>query len=258
MKLVTFWENEPNARTPWHIAACLTIMSAKLGDRFLLLTRGNVKDYIGDEHETKKWIFERHRDSDAGTANHYQVAAKSDFIRMKYIYEHGGFWLDADFLCLGNPVSLLDFLAEANIVWGYEAIFGSRPGALCFRAACDTMLEQEFQRWGDPGGIKSYIEALPKGEAMRLPPYIQWAKEAYSYWLWNSPDILLRKDLELSDFLSEGQVVIHLFNSNTERMLDGLRNNDATLFHKLLYYAMSGIPDSVFSHHAYCVRSLLE
>jgi len=231
-------------------------MSAKLGDRFRLLTRDNAKHYIGGEYETKNWIFESHR-GDARAAEKYSVVAKSDFIRLKYIYEHGGFWLDADFLCLGDPASLLDFLSEANIVWEGEAIFGGKPRAACFGAACDTMLEREFQVWGDPGGIKSYIEALSEGEALILPPYINWPKGAYNYW-WDSTDILLRKDIEVSEFLSEGQVVMHLFNTASEPMLAGLRNDGATLFQKLLHHSMRCMPEPTFSHHVYRIRSLLE
>jgi len=245
VKLVTYWENVAGRHTPPHIETFLAIMSAKLSDRFLLLTNHNVVEYIGDAHLRKKWRFsKKDRPEDP-------VVARSDFIRFAYIHEHGGLWIDADFLCIGDPNVLLDLVMGTDtVLWDSEAIFGSRASRIgCFRGACDNMLARKHQIWGDPGGIKTCIDGMNTQE---FPEHLTWPKPAHGYW-WDKTAILLRTDIEPVDFLSGEQAVLHVFHSQS-RFQD---LDDLSLLAKLLRAARAPIPESEYELHANRVRQLI-
>ncbi|MBN0203745.1 hypothetical protein JTL45_34785, partial [Pseudomonas aeruginosa] len=86
------------------------------------------------------------------------IVAKSDFIRMAFVHQHGGAWVDADTLFLRDPTSSL-FPAGLShkLHWNSECIFASQPGNPLLARALATGLEGGAHTWGNPGRIKDIV-----------------------------------------------------------------------------------------------------
>ena len=138
------------------------------------------------------------------------IIAKSDFIRMRYIYLHGGVWIDSDALNVGDAYNISSMLAEHRIIWGYEAFFGAQAGCELFRQASDNMLEADCQTWGNPGKIKDLLKTgkynFTEMPSEWLEPRKKWQYD------WTKTDLLLRNDIDPDDFIGEKQIFLHLHN----------------------------------------------
>lgn len=158
MKIITYWEEPPlGRRTPAYILCCLASMRRALGDDFLLLTKDNLCRWIDFDFNSKQFYFsiigDKVRDSIS------KIVAKSDFLRFKFILEHGGFWLDADSIVLRNFLDPLRGLAsDGHLVWHSEQLFGSPARNSIINSAVSKMVEADRQIFGNPGGIKEMIQ----------------------------------------------------------------------------------------------------
>ncbi|MGI0586392.1 hypothetical protein ACRCOW_32950, partial [Pseudomonas aeruginosa] len=86
---------------PAYVALALVSMRRALGERFQLLTPRSVQGLIDPRILGKPWSFEPLPFTLAEGIE--AIVAKSDFIRMAFVHQHGGAWVDADTLFLrGN------------------------------------------------------------------------------------------------------------------------------------------------------------
>jgi len=143
---------------PRTVQVCLVLQRAFLGSDFLLLTPSNLISHIDCLHEEKCWNFGVPGLDDASKARQ-EIVAFSDFIRMRYVFLHGGFWIDADALPISSPRKLLSLIDDRDCAWGYEVFFGAKPGLAALHKASQKMLEMPCQLWGNPGCIKDEIES---------------------------------------------------------------------------------------------------
>lgn len=88
MKFVSYWENAPGRSMPAYVALSLAWSRHVLGQDFLLLTPRTAPDFIGHDHLRKHWRFQQLPFE--GDEAVLSVVAKSDFIRMAYVLQHGG------------------------------------------------------------------------------------------------------------------------------------------------------------------------
>ena len=218
MKVIAYWEKvDEAADIPWHILLCLAALRIDFQDNFLLLTPKNIDQYIGSDYANKHWSFGTIEESDV-TQKKVSIVAKSDYIRLKYIYEHGGFWFDSDALCVGDPKNIIKLLDSYDVVWGYEAFFGAKAGNQMFKDASDRMLDMPCQIWGNPGEIKAIVEGSKNASIGKIPNgYINPLSSAlYS---WRDTSILFSENFEPNEFLSKDQVFLHLYNKFTEKIV---------------------------------------
>jgi len=218
VKVISYWEKVNEAADiPWHILLCLAALKIDFEDDFLLLTPKNIDQYIGSDYLKKHWSFGTKEENDA-TQKKVSIVAKSDYIRLKYIYEHGGFWFDSDALCVGNPKNIINLLDGYEVVWGYEAFFGAKAGNQIFKDASDRMLDMPCQIWGNPGEIKKIVEDSNNISVGKIPNgYINpLSTVAYS---WSDTSILFSENFEPDEFLSKDQVFLHLYNKFTEKIV---------------------------------------
>jgi hypothetical protein len=186
---------------------------AFLGELFLLLTPNNLSDYIWDDLTRKKWSFGED-DLTEVMQQKMSITAKSDYIRLRYIYEHGGVWIDADCLPLRSPLVYLNYLAEKQWFWWSEVVFGAQPKLEFLSEAATNMIRQPVQKWGNPGKIKDIIKAQNNncGRFILDRHLIKPQDATYS---WNSYDILLNTSTQPKDFISDRQIILNLFNRMT-------------------------------------------
>ena len=218
-KFVCYWESPVNSPVPFHILICLAFLKMKAGEDFVLLTKNNIFNFIDREPVEKKiWSFGA-IEADDFRQNRASIVAKSDFIRLEYIYNHGGFWVDSDGLCVGNCYDVLDLLNLHDMVWGYEAFFGAKPGYKPFKIAADNMIELPCQIWGNPGRVKELLASPEYDQTFKLMPYhLIEPKKIFGY-DWTNAKEVLSSNIKSKDFLDERQVFLHLYNKVT---YDGL------------------------------------
>lgn len=120
---------------PAYVALALVSMRRALGERFQLLTPRSVQGLIDPRILGKPWSFEPLPFTLAEGIE--AIVAKSDFIRMAFVHQHGGAWVDADTLFLRDPTSSL-FPAGLSykLHWHSECIFASQPGNPCLPGRC--------------------------------------------------------------------------------------------------------------------------
>ena len=209
MKAVTYWESAPGNKMPPYIALCIATMRCVLGDSFLFLHENNISDFLkGDFHE-KQWAFKpKDKEQDAEIKS---IVAKSDYIRMAYVEHNGGFWMDADTIVFQDFLPDFD-LTGGSIYWHSEQFFAARAGSPILKAACDRAMADEYQSWGNPGGIKNLINANPDDveiipEKLIDPGYTP----AYKYSNWK---ILLDENIGVDEFLiNKDAKIMKLYNT---------------------------------------------
>lgn len=207
----TYWETpSTTSRIPPYILLGLANMSRMLGEQFCLLTKSNLSDYVQNLDSWKDWRFST--SSDLLTSELMTIVAKSDFLRMRTVYELGGVWMDADSIVLKDFSSMLNTLTH-KLTWHSEQFFGALPGQDILKIASDNMLKAPLQKWGNPGGIKDIIQRNPQAishlnwKTLLDPNY----KIPYNY---KSYDIMINTDVGPEDFLcNKEQILLKMYNS---------------------------------------------
>lgn len=215
MRFVSFWQNPPARRMPPYVALALVSMRRILGDDFILLSDTDVEEVLGRDVSGKEWRFGNLEF--AGCPDALSIVAKSDFIRMAYVYRHGGYWLDADTIALGDPRPRLAADSPADrLHWNSEALFGASPGNSLLAMAIERCQAADRQVWGNPGGIRDVIDTAPsriKPVAYDLldPGY----RPAYRF---ATCEILLDTNIPVEKFLSNSSVtLLKLYNTYLSR-----------------------------------------
>lgn len=93
-----------------------------------------------------------------------ELAGKADILRYELLYNYGGFFIDADSICV-NPLD--DFFTENDsfCCWENEKV---RPGLMCngYLAACRTNQLMDYLIW--------HIRTLPPQKLKELPNLTAW------------------------------------------------------------------------------------
>lgn len=195
---------------PPYIALGIATMQLALGDSFLLLTDKNARDFIGDEYLEKTWAFNQHHKN--LTPEIAAIVAKSDFVRMAYVAQNGGFWIDAD------TIVFKDFLpdlkpADDALHWHSEQFFGANAGNELLVAAARQVIFDEKQVWGNPGDIRSLIEGRPG--AVKPIAFKHLNPGHASGYCYSNCKMLLDRDMPAEEFLTNKDVkLMKLYNSD--------------------------------------------
>lgn len=198
-----------------YVALSLVSIQRVLGDAFLLLTPQNTPDYIGRDYFKKSWRFNSLEfDFSPDVAS---IVAKSDFIRMAYVYHQGGFWLDADSILFAalQPCVFPKTLGD-RLYWYSEALFGAERGNPLLGKAIDNCLSIALQEWANPGDIRALIEN--KADAIVPIPYVHLDpgyRPAYNF---NTCEILQDRHLPIEAFLFNPNLkLLKLYNTYFSR-----------------------------------------
>ncbi len=211
MKTFTYWEIEPGTTAiPPYILLGLVSMRRALGKDFVLLTDRSIRDYVSVELIDRDWRFS-HQSGHLSPAL-MSIVAKSDFLRMQVVSQHGGAWIDADTIVMRDYRPRLNELLGEKLLWHSEQFFCSRPGNRFLLEAANAMGSADRLIWGDPGGIKAAVQknkadidfvSVDFYDPGFYPPY-----GARSY------DVMFRNDLKAEDFLKNGhQCIQKMYNS---------------------------------------------
>lgn len=198
MQYVTYWETAPGRAMPAYVALSLASLKRVLGDQLLFLTPRNTPDYIGHAYLEKDWQFSGLEFD--GCSAITSIVAKSDFIRMAYVYQRGGIWLDADSIMFHDlrPSMFPDVFGD-HLHWYSEVLFGAAPGHPLLGDAIAACLSQPYQQWGNPGGIRDLVadrqDMVSAISGHALDP-------GYSpFYCFNTCEVMFDRHLRPSDFL---------------------------------------------------------
>lgn len=243
---MSYWETAPGATVPPYVALAIVSMQRALGDAFLLLTPRCAPERIGTDFLRKPWGFEPLAfEMDAGIKS---IVAKSDYIRMAYVYRHGGAWIDADTLLFRDPTrSLFPEGLTSNLHWYSEALFGSQKGNPLLGRAVDAALSQSVHPWANPGGIKTIVagasEQLTAIPARALDPGY---RPLYNF---STCDVMRSREVAVDDFITAPDVeILKLYNTYFTRTSTHLPSveqflDDGTLLARLFLHIE---PDPVY------------
>lgn len=185
-------------------------MRRALDNDLILLTNHNICDYVAPEMLERDWQFS-HKSGHL-SPELMSIVAKSDFLRMQLVGQHGGTWIDADTIVLRDYRAWQSENLGDKLLWHSEQFFCSRPGNPYLLEAANAMRSSERLVWGDPGGIKAAVQAN-KADIDFIPthfydPGFQPPYGARSY------EAMFRTDLEAEGFLTNGQQCIQkMYNS---------------------------------------------
>ena len=214
VQFVSYWETAPGATMPPHIALSIVSIRRALGDSFLLLTPQSTPTFIGHDHLRKKWRFDY-----LGfklSPDIESIVARSDFIRMAYVYRYGGVWIDADTLLLKNPTARLfpEGLTH-KLHWLSEALFASLPGNPLLGRAVASSLCERAHKWGDPGGIKEIVTQSP--EQLTIIPGSTVDPGYRPLYNFATCDVLRQRNLPAQEFLINDIDILKLYNTYISR-----------------------------------------
>lgn len=200
---------------PPYVALALVSIKRVLGDSFMLLTSESAQEYIGTDYLNKRWSFTTLGFDFAPSIA--TIVAKSDFIRMAYVYHHGGIWMDADTLVFKDPTSSI-FSSEltSKLHWHSEAFFGSRPGHPLLGQAVANSLETGTHDWGNPGDIKGLISR--QADLVTPIPY-HWFDPGYRPpYNFTSCEVMRGTEVNIEKFLTNPDMnLLKLYNTYFSR-----------------------------------------
>lgn len=210
MRYVTYWETAPGRAMPAYVALSLASVQRVLGDQLLLLTPRNTPDYIGQAYLEKDWQFSGLEFD--GCPAITSIVAKSDFIRMAYVYEHGGIWMDADSIMFGDlRPSMFPEVFDDRLHWFSEALFGAAPGHPLLGTAMAACLDQQDQNWANPGEIRNKIAEAP--EAVTAIPQQAVDPGYRPLYNFNTCRVMFDRLVQVEDFLvNPGIKLLKLYN----------------------------------------------
>lgn len=214
VRYVSFWETASGQSMPPYIALALVSIEKALGDKFLLLTPKTVQDFIDPSILNHHWKFEPL--SFTLEKGIEAIIAKSDFIRMAFVYQHGGVWVDADSIFFHDPTDVLfPSGLSSKLHWLSECLFASRAGNALLAEALNVGLAEAQHAWGNPGGIKDIVarrghELVPISPKVIDPGYCP----LYNF---RTCDVMRRRDVAASDFRLKDVALIKLYNTYFKR-----------------------------------------
>lgn len=97
---------------PPHLRLCMQTVERNSGLSVILVTPGNVADFVPDPHPGYQFLHLAHR---------------ADYLRCYLLHHYGGIYLDADTICLRSLAGLFDLLDQGYDCVGYD---GSQWGEL--------------------------------------------------------------------------------------------------------------------------------
>lgn len=212
MKVISYWETVSGNAVPTYIPLCIASMREVLGDSFLLLTNKNASQYIGEEYLNKNWCFDRKNKNI--TPEIASVVAKSDFIRMAYVYRYGGFWLDADTIVLKNFLPIIGLShSDDRLFWHSEQFFGANIGNGLLEVAQNKVIGDDLQIWGNPGGIKTLV--TERAESVSEIPFKYINPGYVPTYNYKNCEILTNEVVPVESFLSNNEAcLLKVYNSD--------------------------------------------
>lgn len=243
-KYMTYWETAPGSRIPPWVALAIASMRRALGDKFLLLTPSNASQYIDTTTLETNWAFNPLPfEMNSRIAS---IVAKSDYIRLAFVYRHGGAWLDADTLLFHDPSGNLfpNGLTE-GLHWYSEALFGSKPGNPILGEAIKKGFTKNKHDWGNPGEIREII--AEKESNLHQIPYSNLDPGYRPCYNFSTCEVMSRRDVEPEDFLLAKPSLLKLYNTYFTRTSNHIESvsdflKSGTLLSKLFLH-IDGDPD---------------
>lgn len=223
---------------PPYVALSLVSMQRALGECFKLLTPESVPALIGSAYLKKSWGFKSLNFKLPPDIE--SIVARSDFIRMAYVYQHGGVWIDADTLMLRNPAA--NFFPEGlseKLHWYSEALFGSLPGNPILGEAVTTALGERIYGWGDPGGIKKLVAQRPDQLTIISSNVVDPGyRPLYNF---ATCDVMRQRAISVEEFLINDIDILKLYNTYFTRTTNKQQSveeflTDETLLAKLFLH----------------------
>lgn len=214
MPYVTYWEHAPGQPMPAYVALSLVSMRRVLGDRLLLLTPRTVESYLGSDILNRAWAFEPLAFTLAEGIE--AIIAKSDFIRMAFVHQHGGIWVDADTLFLRDPSeAIFPYGVSAKLHWYSECLFASLPGNPLLAQALNQGMDTYTHAWGNPGCIKDIVACAGDG-LVNIPGDVfdPGYRPCYSF---INCEVMRRSDVCVSNFLRRDVALLKLYNTYFRR-----------------------------------------
>ncbi|WP_159934459.1 hypothetical protein [Pseudomonas sp. S35] len=214
IRYVSYWETARGRSMPPYVALALVSIQRALGDRFLLLTPRTVAGFIDPSILGKRWGFEPLSFDLAEGVE--AIIAKSDLIRMAFVHQHGGAWVDADSIFFRDPTSaLFPTGLTRKLHWYSECIFASRAGNTLLAQALEAGLDGGVHAWGNPGGIKELVQREPDELVLIAPSVVDPGYQPrYNF---GSCDVMRRCDVAVADFLLADIAMIKLYNTYFSR-----------------------------------------
>ncbi|MDG9882430.1 glycosyltransferase [Pseudomonas sp. GD04058] len=228
LNYVSYWETAVGQCMPPWIALALVSLRRALGERFTLLNPDSVQQRVDPAILSRTWGFEPLAFSmDKGIE---AIVAKSDFIRMAYVHEHGGVWIDADSLLLRDPTPVLFPRGLGRrLHWHSECLFAARPGNPLLAEALGAGLARQIHAWGNPGGIKDIVARHP--QALVPIPASLFDPGYRPLYNFAGCEVMRRTDIAVEDFLRRDVSALKLYNTwfkrtavkeqSVEEFLDG-------------------------------------
>ncbi len=211
MKFITYWEqNSFKNAIPSYILCGIASMKKAFKDDFLLLDKNNISKWIDFDFTSKDFYFASSQDKKFNQIS--RIVAKSDFIRMKFILKHGGFWIDADSIILRNMLpEVIPLTDDEKLAWHSEQFFGASSGNKIVQKCVENMLSSQRQIYGNPGEIKELVKNY--SDTINLIPstlYDPTSSGGYSARTWD----VITKAGDVDDFLSNKHcALIKMYNS---------------------------------------------
>lgn len=150
-KVWTYWEDV--GQSPGYMGKLFECMRHHLGDRLIIADEKSIYDFLPKEEIDREWGFTHQHWSP-----HDWVVHKAEHIRLALVYYHGGIWIDADSIVFDHFDPWFDKLDEAGLIFRSEQLFGATPRHPFIGECLDLHRERQFGTWGNPGGLKRFLE----------------------------------------------------------------------------------------------------
>lgn len=214
MKVFSYWEQNSFSNViPPYVLCGLSSMRKIFQDDFILLNKRNLSSWVDFDFSKKNIFFAASPDKKFDQIS--RIVAKSDFIRFKFIEEHGGFWLDADSVVFGDfRPDLMQGVGDGKFVWHCEAFFGAEKQNRLVKSVVANMIASERQIFANPGNVKDIV-VENRSDVSHIPLTLIDPTSQHSYNA-KSWAIVTQSGTQVSDFLvNDSCKMMKLYNSVT-------------------------------------------
>jgi len=218
-----YWEDLPGRTQAPYLRLCRETVERNAGLAVVVLSRESVHDYV--KLDGDRW------------RNLASPVYRSDYLRTRLLYAHGGIWMDSDTIALQSLSELLIPLEQHQIVgFGQEAggrlytgLLGGRQGSELMRAwmdAQDEAIERGLTSYAALGQEISWSMIAPRAgywPLAQVAPVMWWEWRRFASRL-DSPARVLAAD----------PVTVVLWNSGMDRRFGSLSESEFLGGHTLL------------------------